>query len=87
MDRPSTATLTSEQAKARLLMALDQCSPAHWVRAHPWGSLGMGFLSGYVLGTGRMAPVVLSEMVHYLTHFASQAKQEHSTTANDPKTR
>src|SRR3569833_4617773 len=52
MDHPPTAPLPTDEAKARLLEAVDRCSPTHWLRAHPWGSVAVGLLSGFILGCG-----------------------------------
>lgn len=82
MDSPPIAPLTAEkpataeEAKERLVVALDRCSPTHWVRAHPWGSIGIGFLGGYILGTGRITPTVLNELAYYLAHTIAEAKHE-----------
>lgn len=80
---------TAEEAKERFVSAMDRCSPAHWVRTHPWGSIGIGFLTGYVMGTGRLSPTVLNELAYYLAHSLSEAKElsrlHHRTS--DSKTR
>ena len=80
MDHPPTAPLTTEEAKARLLEAVDGCSPTHWLRAHPWGSVAVGLLSGFILGSGRkradwLAPIIVSELAYYLEHAIKQKSE------------
>lgn len=80
MDHPPSAPLTPNEAKARLIVAMDQCSPAHWVRAHPLGGVAAALLSGFVLGSLRkradwLAPFIVSEFAYYLEHMIKQHKR------------
>lgn len=80
MGHPPAAPLSTEEAKARLLEAMDGCSPARWVRTHPWGGIAAGLLSGFVLGSLRkradwLAPYIVSELAYYLEHLVEQHKK------------
>src|SRR3569833_1136597 len=64
MDQPPTAPLTPDEATARLLEAVDRCSPPHWLRAHPWGSVA-----------DWLAPVIVSELAYNLEHAIKQKSE------------
>src|SRR3569832_943416 len=53
---------------------------AHWLRAHPWGSVAVGLLRGFILGSGRkradwLAPVIVSELAYNLEHAIKQKSE------------
>lgn len=77
MDNREIAPLTTEQAKLRLLDALDRCGPASWVRAHPWISVGAALVGGLVIGGARgnkdwLAAVIGSELALLMKHVLKQ---------------
>jgi len=67
VDRNTTGTLTTEEAKARLRSIAGDMGPLAWIREKPRESLGMALLAGMMAGnTSRTNEALANSLISLL---------------------
>jgi hypothetical protein len=66
MDRDTSQPLTTEQAKDRLRAAAEHASPAEWLHRHPWGTVGLAVVGGFVISRMRLPRATSALTIQWL---------------------